>query len=423
MSGSHSDLLAYADFFQQRFSFGSIVGAEMPAGEEGSYVLALDAAQGKTYCSCPFYPRPCIHGAALYQLHQREGNDIFPETNTPPSWLSALLSGQPAATLLKHNDPEKKAASQQKTRFERLERTAHGFEDLDAWLSDTVRRGLATVVSEGNSAFDQIAARTADASMTGLSRTLRLLSKIPDTHPEWAEQVTDVLAQVYLAVRAFRNRAALPELLLYDLQNFIGISIKKEEVLANGERIKDAWAVLGALEEPIEDKLRVRRSWLLGAQSGRMALLLDFAFGGSGFDPGFVAGSIQQGTLVFYPSAFPQRALPQDDIQAIPKKVGKLPGYANIDAFLMQYATALAAQPWLPHYAGVLSQVRVQAEKKNRFSLTDISEKILPLSVPERKGWSLVALGGGQPISVFGEWDGQKFQPLSAIESGRWVNI
>lgn len=395
----------------------------MPAGAFPVHTLALDTVRNKLYCSCPFFPKPCVHALALSALFRREGHAHFPEISEQPAWLDTLLAGRPAHGQASETDPEKRAALRQRTRFERLERAQNGFDDLETWLHDTVRRGLATVISEEPAAFEHLAARAADASMTGLSRSLRLLSGIPVNAPDWTTQASDAIAQVYLAVRAFRNRAMLPEILLYDLQNFIGINLKKEEVLASGERLGDTWAVMGVLTETVEDKLQVRRTWLLGAQSGRMALLLDFAFGGGGFAPGFPAGSIHQGTLVFYPSAFPQRALVVDDFQVVPKKMEKMPGHADLESFLNAYAAALAAQPWLPHFAGAALQIQAQIEKNGRFFGMDISGKILPLSVSEHSGWALVALSGGYPIDVFGEWNGQVFRPLSAVAGGRLVDF
>ncbi len=395
----------------------------MPAGPDVFYTVALEPERRKLYCSCPFFPKPCLHAEALSLLFQKEGAASFPETAEAPGWLEALLSGKPSHASPVHNDPEKRAERQQKTRFERLERALGGFEDLETWLSDTVRRGLATVVSEEPGAFEQLATRAADASMTGLSRAIRLLANIPVNSPDWSLLVTDVLAQIYLAVRAFRNRDALPDALLYDLQNFIGINLKKEEVLVSGERINDTWAVMGVVTEPLEDRLQVRRTWMLGAESGRMALLLDFSFGGSDFQPGFAAGTIQQGTLVFYPSAFPQRALVQEDFHTLPQTVDALPGAPDIAAFLEKYAAALAAQPWLPYFAEALTGVTVQKEAPNRYFCADISGKILPMSTSEHTGWALIALGGGHPVDLFGEWNGRFFRPLSAAAEGRVVSV
>jgi len=98
-----------------------------------------------------------------------------------------------------------------------------------------------------------------------------------------------------------------------------------------------------------------------------------------------------------------------------------MPGFADADAFLTVYATALAAQPWLPHFAGAILDVQVHLEKNDRFFVTDISGKILPLSTSEKTGWSLIALGGGYPIHLFGEWNGRQLRPVSAVAGGRHV--
>ena len=40
--------------------------------------------------------------------------------------------------------------------------------------------------------------------------------------------------------------------------------------------MRDLWRVVGQRNE-VEDRLRVRRTWLIGGMSGRPALILDFA--------------------------------------------------------------------------------------------------------------------------------------------------
>jgi hypothetical protein len=36
-------------------------------------------------------------------------------------------------------------------------------------------------------------------------------------------------------------------------------------------------------------------------------------------------------------------------------------------------------------------------------------------------GWRLLALGGGTPLTVFGEWNGEEFWPLGAWTAGRFA--
>lgn len=383
--------------------------------------MAADPDNGKYCCSCSFFPKPCIHALALKSLLETAGASVFDAVETLPDRVGDLLSG---AAMMKRppDNTAQNAENRQKTRFERLERAANGLEDLEAWLLDTARRGLATVVSEDPKWYENIAGRMADASMTGISRSLRLLGSIPVTDPDWAEQVASVLAACYLAVRAFQKRDTLSEALLFDLQGFIGIATKKETVLDSGERISDTWAVLSQKEEPLEEKLAVRRTWLLGAQSKRYALLLDYAFGGEGFGPGLLPGSIGQGTPAFYPSAWPLRALLTDTLAAIPKRIEKIPGYDDVQTFAQVYAQALAAQPWLQHFPAAFSAV-TPVIQGTAFFAADREGHLLPLYPDEMTGWKLMALGGHQPLGLFGEWDGRVLRPLAAAAEGRFVTL
>ena len=155
ITNPHSESLAFAEFFQQRFASGDIVGAEMPLSEGKSYTIALDTAQNKLYCSCPFYPKPCLHALALAALVRREGAAIFPDIATAPEWLAALLAGQPSHAVRSGSSPEQRDDAQQKTRFERLERAANGLEELEAWLNETASRGVATHRSEESASVEQ----------------------------------------------------------------------------------------------------------------------------------------------------------------------------------------------------------------------------------------------------------------------------
>jgi hypothetical protein len=42
---------------------------------------------------------------------------------------------------------------------------------------------------------------------------------------------------------------------------------------------------------------------------------------------------------------------------------------------------------------------------------------------PDTDVWQLLALSGGHPVPVFGEWIGQRFHPLSAEIDNRLVSL
>jgi hypothetical protein len=415
-----SSALARPEFFRQPGRFLSLRWAEMTAGSvEHRIVLDLDARS--IHCSCPLRPKPCFHALALAEFHAQAGDEAFGPAEAAPGWTLDLQRGQPLRRRTAEAEPQR-----QRRHFERLERAARGLDDLEAWLNDSLRRGLATVVSEEPAAFAGIAGRLADASLTGLSRLFRRFHEsvaATTSALPWEETALAGLADVYLALRAFRRRDQLPEPLLYDLQSFLGLATRKEEVWTQGEKIADVWAVLGQLEEPLEEKLRMRRTWLWGGRSQRQALLLEYGFGDDrGFGPGLAAGTVVQATLAYYPSTWPLRVLAADDLQALPKKVEKMPGYAGFAAFADAFAGALSVQPWLAWFPAAFPAVR-PFEAGGSFYLLDEAGAILALEVTEGQGWKLVALSGGRPLGLFGEWNGERLRALGATAEGRFVAV
>ncbi|MBK9338471.1 MAG: hypothetical protein IPM98_18825 [Lewinellaceae bacterium] len=382
--------------------------------------MALDTTTNALYCTCPFLPKPCVHARALGLLFARAGEAAFEPTEILPDWVATLVRSPFSLPSRQAGKPP--IEQQARRRSERLERAQHGFDDLELWLLDTLRRGVATAASEDPDFYKNIAARLADASMRSLSRSIRTLEAVPADRPDWPERVTAVLADAALALHAFRRREHLSEALLHDLEAFIGITLKKETVRAEGKILRDIWAVLGGVEEQVEEQLHQRRTWLLGVHSGRYALLLEYAYGEPEFLPGLAPGSVAEGEVVFYPSAWPHRALVFDELKRLPKPVEKIPGFEKIEDAVRAYAGALGEQPWLPAFPMALSAV-TPGRHKDRFGLADTCGKWLPLGNDDLACWSLVALGGGRPLAVFGEWDGTAFRVFSAVSSGRFVGI
>ena len=410
--------LAQTRFFFEYFVCQQIIYAEMPAGEGVTYGLAIEVEKNRLHCTCDFRPQPCVHTLALHGLFLL-APDNFPRADELPAWVQTLLAGQGGKA--KRITSVDQSAARQQRRYERLERATNGFEDLEGWLLDVMRRGLATTVSEDPHWAAGIATRVADASLTGLSRSLRLIGSISSNQPDWAEKTLTVLAETYLAVRAFRKRETLPEAQIAELQQWLGMVAKKAEVLAKGEQMTDAWAVIGQVEEAVEDQLKVRRTWLLGQTTHRYALLLDYAFGGAPFVPGWSPGTIQRGTLAWYPSGWPLRALPFDDFQYL-SKITRLEAYDDFPAFAADYARAVGAQPWISIFPAIFSEVAIFFKNEHLFVM-DTTGKILPLRATEKDIWRLLALSGGHAVSLFGEWDGTVVRPLTVVAEGRLAVI
>ena len=56
--------------------------------------------------------------------------------------------------------------------------------------------------------------------------------------------------------------------------------------------------------------------------------------------------------------------------------------------------------------------------QNDTFYIVDAYKNLLSIIEKEEIGWKMLALSGGQPIHIFGQWDGKCFEPFSAVLEG-----
>ncbi len=139
---------------------------------------------------------------------------------------------------------------------------AAGLADLDRWLRDLVRHGLADARSKPYSFWDGPAARLVDAQAPGAARLVRSLAGAGGT-----ERLLERLGRLHLLTEGYKHLDTLPAETQADVRAALGFTIKEEEVLA-GPSVRDRWLVVGQSVEE-EDRLRVQRTWLHGSESRR----------------------------------------------------------------------------------------------------------------------------------------------------------
>ena len=303
-------------------------------------------------------------------------------------------------------------AAAAKREASRLKRMAAGLDDLERWMCDLIRHGLGQL--SGTPAWQkEAAARMVDAQLPGIAARLRNLQGVTSSGEDWPGVVLAQFGQLQLLIDAFRHLDALSPEEQADVRAALGLSPDKDEVLVTGERLSDLWLVLG-VGYAEENRLWRRRVWLRGQNSGRTALLLDFSHGGKHFEQSFVVGSLADMTLAFYPGAAPLRAIATGD--PVRAKTAPIPTVSLREA-LEGMAKAIAAQPWQWPLPLMVSDGVPCRSDDSWFLQTDAGDR-LPLSITDNDGWELLTQGGGRPLSVWGEWDGARFQPLSAWEPG-----
>jgi hypothetical protein len=386
------------------------------------YLTVIDLSGPAYRCSCPSRKFPCKHALALLLLWS---DGTVPEAGEPPgwaaSWLAARAAKAGAATTGGAADGEPGAPKDAKTAARRAEqreaRVASGLAELDRWLCDQVRQGLAASQQAGYRHWDDIAARMVDAQASGLAERLRELASVPHSGPGWDGRLLEEYALLRLLTVAYRRQAGLPAPLRETVRSRIGFSLRQAEVLAGGQPVRDHWQVLGRRDVD-QDRVRARRSWLRGRKTGRPALVLSFAPAGAGLDDSLTPGTDIDADLVFYPGAVPLRAIVQARHDTVN---GSPPDGDSVTGLLAGYAAALAEDPWLDTWPAVLD---VTPARSPGPAVSDAAGDALPLHPEAGICWTLLALSGGRPVTVAGEWTPRGLWPLTAWdEDGRAVPL
>lgn len=365
---------------------------------------AVMLTTGKFICSCRARQRPCAHGIALVLMLKNDQQRIT--VGQPPSWVRSVqfqTEKQTTAT------PIKDTLAAEGRHSDRLDLMTSGVEELEIRLLDIARRGIADTQAQGPELLRAAAARLTDAKLPGPAGRLRRLAALGVEGTEAA--YARLLGDLYLFVRAWKNRQQLSDNQHAELLQFAGMTLRKEDILAQPP-LTDHWLVMGTVAGQ-EDRLRFRRVWLRGEKSRRFALLLDYAFGERPFERSWPLAAAFEGSVHYYPGNYPQRALFP---AAAPggRPYDGLSGYQNLEAMRGNYQKAIAVNPWLYSYPIYLEAVRPVIHNKQHL-LVDPTGEVLPINSEYKNFYSLLAISGGAPIAMFGEFDGYQFYPLSVV--------
>jgi hypothetical protein len=406
---------------------GLSAGADLPPTVWGlcqgsgrqPYQTCVDLTEPAYACSCPSRKFPCKHTLAVLL---RWAGGAVPDAPAPQwvrDWQAARaerVSRAVARTEVARNGGEGNGrAAGAKAALRRAERVAGGLAELDRWLADQVRGGLAGAARTGPAHYEAMAARLVDAQAPGAARLVRNLADVAGD----PERLLTELGLLRLLAAGFARLDSLPAELAATVRLRVGLPVSAEEVLA-GEPVRDRWQVLGVRDEP-EGDLVVRRVWLGGARTGRPALVLSFAGPGQVFATDLVPGTALDADLCFYPDRLrvliARRHRPA---AAVRRLCGALP----VPAAIREYARALAADPWLERWPMLLAEVvPVPADGSRRWCVAGADGTGVPLNPAAGAPWRLVAAAAGRPVTVVGEWTAAGLRPLTAWVDDRLVAL
>lgn len=369
------------------------------------YQVKVDLQDLRTDCTCPSRKVPCKHALGLMLRAD------VPEA-TPPAWASEWIAKRDEAIARREQKPEKAPdpIAQRKREEEREARVLRGLDAFDRFMEDAIRTGLASLESQPGT-FEAQAARLVDAQAGGLASRVRRLDYVVGGDPSWPDRLLDRMGKLALLTEAYRRGVDPP--LLDDVRLAIGFSLDQREVALRGERVRDLFVVLAQIETD-DERLRSQRSWLRGEKTGRTALILQFAPGMAPFPHALLAGTAMDMEIIYWPSATPSRAL-IDVTHGEAAPYVAPPGFTSIAGAFDALSEDLAKNPWIDRSLFTLEGV-VPVRERDRFHLRDATGDALPIAT--NAPWLLLAISGGSPISVVGEWNGERLFPLAALDGG-----
>jgi hypothetical protein len=335
---------------------------------------------------------------------------LVPGAEEPAAYAAEWLQERATRATAKRSVAAPDPAAAQRRAEQRDARVAGGLDELERWLADQVRTGLAGTERAGYSHFSQVAARMIDAQLPGVAGELKRLPAVAASGDGWAGRLLAAYGRLHLLIAAFRRLDALPAPLAETVRAHLGYPVAKEAVLAR-PGVRDQWSVL-ARHDDVEEKLRTRRAWLRGVATGRDALVLSFAAPGQNLDDSLSAGMTLDAELHFYPGAAPLRALAGQRHATVERFVR--PGAAGLDAAPAALAAARAADPWLTQWPALVCGVPVRTDSGWVLAAEDGALPLRRHQATEGP-WRLVAVAGGRELPVYGEWDGVSFEPLAAV--------
>jgi hypothetical protein len=387
------------------------VWGECQGSGKNPYQTQIDLGEVAFKCSCPSRKFPCKHGLGLMLLFANQPQQ-FKDT-AQPNWVSDWLASrtkraeQKADRAAKQSDEIADPNAQAKRAASRESKVSAGVRELELWLHDLIRNGLAAPQVQEHKFWDNPTKRMIDAQAPGVARLLQQAASYSAFGASGHEQMLKQLAKIHLLIEGYKRLDGLPADTQADIRTMIGFTQNQDELLKQSG-VKDRWFVMGQRVTE-EDRLRVQATWLHGATTKRDALILQYAHASQPLDASWIVDTVVEAELVFFPSAYPLRALVKER-GAI---VADVPSFEVTIAQAMElYAAALARQPWLERFPVRLRSV-VPFHRDDQWGVRDAANHVLPIASNYNKGWELLAKSGGHPMCVFGEWDGEVLWPLN----------
>ncbi|MFE3514867.1 hypothetical protein [Streptomyces sp. NPDC059166] len=308
------------------------------------------------------------------------------------------------------SDPDAASRAAARRAGRRAERITAGAQELERRLADLLRGGLAAAERPDFGLWEETAARMVDAQAPGLASRVRDLGTVAASGPGWPGRLLEECALLHLLDSAWFGVGGLPRPLAATVRARVGLTAS-----ADDPALRDRWLVLARYDTP-DGRIVTRRTWLQGRRSRRIVLLLSYVAPGRAPAQALPVGAVIDAEMTPYPSGAGLRAELGTRFTE-PVAADEPPAGVTAAEALTAYGHALRDDPWLDAWPAVLRDV-IPVPSGDGWQLTGAADgsslPVTPAALSRPGLWTLVALSGGGPLTVFGECGHRGFDPRAA---------
>ncbi len=408
----------------------SLWGRYRGSGRE-PYDTMVDHEHVAWRCSCPSRSVPCKHALALLTMWVRGQVPPAPAPPAVASWAdgharrtaardASAATSAPTTAAGPGAGPDEPPlvddGERDRARDERIARLHHGLVELDRWLDDRLRTGLADPALARFTTWDDLASRLVDARAGALANRVRRLAGVVGARPDWHEVVLAELGVLHLLAEAGQRLSDLPTSLADTVATACGWQVRQADVLA-GVPETDTWVVAGR-SDTREDRIEVRRTWLHGLETRRWAMVLSFAAYRQSLDGSLPVGARLVADLHRYPGGSLRSLV--GTVHEGPDGEHHAPPASTVEAACADIGTALAGEPWTDRMAATVRAAPTVTA--GRWVLADHSGSLAV--VPTASGLdTAVAASAGRPVPITVEWTIDGVVPLTVHLVDRALDV
>lgn len=296
----------------------------------------------------------------------------------------------------------------------RSKRIAEGLKLLEDWIIHLLSQGF-EVLQKDESRIQEIATRAVDSGMPAIGRRLRTLPDKINSGKDWVEELMNEIGLIYLFLQMVKAREKHEFIHEEDLLAFMGVSIKKSDLIKETTPVEDDWIYLGTHREK-EENILIHRHWFYGRNQHKYGLYLEFQINRFVQITNFDFGKMYCGYVHFYPSALPIRMhdVPEQH-HIIPEQISWKTH--DVKEYLDVLTRAILRNPFIKQMPALIRDSKT-IKIEDRWYLVGAEGTSIELNATEEKIWHLMSYQMDDTTVVIGEYEDRKIYPLAVYTHG-----